>query len=71
MAVLKSDKAMEYANYAEHCLEMVPLIKYQESRTILREMAAEWFKLSNQTADEDAALGAHATEPAKATKAGS
>ncbi len=50
MPISKSDKAAEYANYAEHCLQMVPLIKFQESRAILREMAAEWLMLAAASA---------------------
>jgi hypothetical protein len=46
----KSDKAMEYANYARHCLKIVDKIPDQESRMIHREMAAEWFKLADQAA---------------------
>ena len=46
MPTTKSDKAMEYANYAQHCLKVVNQISDQESRMIHREMAAEWFKLA-------------------------
>ena len=47
MARLKNDKHKEYARYAEHCLQMVPLAPTQEYRVIQREMAAEWIKLAD------------------------
>jgi hypothetical protein len=47
MAVPKIDKHKEYASYAEHCLEMVPVAPSQEYRAIQREMAAEWLKLAD------------------------
>ena len=57
MATPTNDKHNEYAHYAEHCLQMVPLAPNQEYRAIQREMAAEWIKLA------DAIL-----QPPKATK---
>jgi hypothetical protein len=51
----KSDKAVEYANYGQHCLQVVGVLPDQDSRMIHREMAAEWFKLADQAAREDAA----------------
>jgi hypothetical protein len=45
-----SDKAMEYSDYARHCLKIVMKIPDQASRVIHREMAAEWFKLADQAA---------------------
>jgi hypothetical protein len=47
MAIFKSDKHKEYVRYAEHCLEMIGTTKDQESRSINREMAAEWLKLAD------------------------
>jgi hypothetical protein len=47
MPVLKNNKNKEYARYAAHCLNMVAAAKDQESRSIQREMAAEWFKLAD------------------------
>jgi hypothetical protein len=44
----KSDTAMQYAIYAQHCLMSVLNIPDQASRMIHREMAAEWFKLADQ-----------------------
>jgi len=40
-------KRKEYARYAAHCLQMVTAAKEQESRSIQREMAAEWLKLAS------------------------
>jgi hypothetical protein len=42
-----NEKRKEYARYAAHCLQMVAAAKEQESRSIQREMAAEWLKLAN------------------------
>ena len=51
MAILKNDKHKEYTRFAAHCLEMVTVTRDQESRSIQREMAAEWLQLA------DAVLG--------------
>jgi hypothetical protein len=56
VATSRADKAMEYANYAMHCLEVVGQIRDRDSRVIHREMAAEWFKLADQAAGEHAPL---------------
>jgi hypothetical protein len=42
-----NEKRKEYARYAAHCLQMVAAAKEQESRSIQREMAAEWLKLAS------------------------
>jgi hypothetical protein len=47
MAILKNDKHKEYTRFATHCLEMVTITRDQESRSIQREMAAEWLKLAD------------------------
>jgi len=47
MALPKNDKHKEYARYAEHCLQMVPMAPDQEYRSIQREMAVEWLKLAD------------------------
>ncbi len=36
----------EYVDYAEHCLKLAKESTDRESRVILREMAAEWLRLS-------------------------
>ena len=47
MKTPKSDKHKEYAHYAEHCLQMMPVAPNQEYRAIQREMAAEWIRLAD------------------------
>jgi hypothetical protein len=42
-----NEKRKEYARYAAHCLQMVAASTERESRSIQREMAAEWLKLAN------------------------
>jgi len=46
MAIPKDDKRKEYARYALYCLNMVAAVADQDSRSIQREMAAEWLKLA-------------------------
>ena len=45
MTIVKNGKHKEYKRFAAHCLEMVTIARDQESRSIQREMAAEWLKL--------------------------
>jgi hypothetical protein len=47
MAIPRNDKRKEYARYAAHCLNMVTAAKDQDSRSIQREMAAEWLRLAD------------------------
>jgi hypothetical protein len=47
MAAKKLGKRGEYLRYAAHCLELVRIATSRKSRTIQREMAAEWFKLAD------------------------
>jgi hypothetical protein len=47
MAIPKDSKHKEYARYAQHCLNMLTMAKDQNSRTIQREMAAEWLRLAD------------------------
>jgi DNA primase len=61
MAASKSDKAVEYANYAKHCLQVVKELSDQDSRMIHRQMAAEWFKLADEAAHEGTALSSQAS----------
>jgi hypothetical protein len=44
----KTDKHEEYVRYAEHCLAMAKLAPDQASRSIQREMAAEWLRLAEK-----------------------
>jgi hypothetical protein len=43
----ENDKFKDYVRYAEHCLNMVAAPTEQESRSIQREMAAEWLRLAD------------------------
>jgi hypothetical protein len=45
--VPKNDKFKDYARYAEHCLNMMTVTTDQESRSIRRDMAAEWLRLAD------------------------
>jgi hypothetical protein len=47
MAIANKDKDKNYVRYAMKCLEMVAVAPDQESRSIQREMAAEWLNLAN------------------------
>jgi hypothetical protein len=47
MAIPKYDKHKEYKRYAEHCLNVATAAEDQDSRTIQREMAAEWLRLAD------------------------
>jgi hypothetical protein len=47
MTMPKNDKYKDYARYAEHCLNMVAATTDQKSRSIQREMAAEWPRLAD------------------------
>jgi hypothetical protein len=60
---------MEYQNYATHCLRTAGLLPDQKDRIIHREMSAEWFKLADQAAREDARPSAQATSLKKADHA--
>ena len=47
MAISKDEKYKEYARYAVHCLNTLTITKDKESRTIKRQMAAEWMRLAD------------------------
>ena len=47
MRAPKNDKFKDYTRYAEHCLNMVAETTDQESRSIRRDMAAEWLRLAD------------------------
>ena len=47
MAIPKREKHKENACYAAHCLNILTIIKDPASRTIQREMAAEWIRLAD------------------------
>jgi hypothetical protein len=68
MPISQPDKAMEYQNYAAHCLRTAGLLSDQKDRIIHREMAAEWFKLADQAARKGEPRSAQVTVPAKAKR---
>ena len=47
MAILKNNTHKEYTRFARECLEMVAVTTDQKSRSIQREMAAEWLRLAD------------------------
>jgi hypothetical protein len=47
VAIPENDKSKDYAHYAAHCLCMVTVASDRDSRTIQREMAAEWIRLAD------------------------
>jgi hypothetical protein len=47
MTMPKNNKYKDYARYAERCLNIVTATTDQESRSIQREMAAEWQRLAD------------------------
>jgi hypothetical protein len=46
MADQSIDKREQYVDYATYCLQLAKVTTDQESRAILKEMAAEWLKLA-------------------------
>ncbi|HEY8669329.1 MAG TPA: hypothetical protein VIL63_00675 [Terriglobales bacterium] len=46
------DKKHEYGEYAEHCLHTLRMMPSQKSRTLQREMAAEWLRLADSLLSE-------------------
>ena len=46
-SVPKHDTYKDYVRYAEHCLNMVAATTDQESRSVRRDMAAEWLRLAD------------------------
>jgi hypothetical protein len=65
VAASKADKAMEYVDYAKHCLKAARQFPDRETRIVFREMAAEWTALAGEAATQDLALRAQASRPAK------
>jgi hypothetical protein len=51
MAERSIEDRERYVGYANHCLQLAKAATDQESRTILREMAAEWLKLAEDPHD--------------------
>jgi hypothetical protein len=55
VALSKADKAIEYVNYAKHCVKVARIMADRESRMAMREMAGEWMKLASQSAIDNEA----------------
>jgi hypothetical protein len=51
MAERSIDDRERYVGYANYCLHLAKVATVPESRTILKEMAAEWLKLAETPAD--------------------
>jgi hypothetical protein len=51
MAERSIEDRERYVGYANHCLQLAKAATDQESRAILKEMAAEWLKLAEKPAD--------------------
>jgi hypothetical protein len=49
----KSAKCEEHVGYANHCLILASATTDDETRTVLRKMAAEWLKLAEGALDND------------------
>jgi hypothetical protein len=47
MAISTNEKHKDYAHYAAHCLYLMSAATDPDSRSIQREMAAEWLKLAD------------------------
>jgi hypothetical protein len=46
-----NNKLRVYSRYAAHCLHMVTVTRDEESRSLFREMAAEWVQLADALLD--------------------
>jgi hypothetical protein len=51
MAERSIEDRERYVGFATHCLQLAKLATDQESRTIFKEMAAEWLKLAEKPVD--------------------
>jgi hypothetical protein len=51
MAERSIDDRERYVGFATHCLQLAKVATDQESRAILKEMAAEWLKLAEAPVD--------------------
>jgi hypothetical protein len=67
MGKSQADKAMEYADFARHCLKIAPSLSDREDRVTHREMAAEWIKLAGDVADQNTAPSSANDQKAKRT----
>jgi hypothetical protein len=53
MADRSIDKREQYVDFATHCLQLAKAAGDSQSRTILREMAAEWLKLAEAAGESN------------------
>ncbi|MGO8913789.1 MAG: hypothetical protein ACLQDM_31320 [Bradyrhizobium sp.] len=49
------DKREQYVAFATHCLQLAKVAADRQSRTVLREMAAEWLKLAEEAGEANGA----------------
>jgi hypothetical protein len=47
------DRRERYVDYANCCLQLAKVVLDNKSRAMLREMASEWLKLSEQSYERD------------------
>jgi hypothetical protein len=47
VTIPKNEKHKEYSRYAAHCLQRASAASDPETRTIEREMTAEWLRLAD------------------------
>ena len=52
-----SAKCEQYVGYANHCLILASTTNDDESRVLLRQMAAEWLELAEGALNKQAARG--------------
>jgi hypothetical protein len=53
MADQSIDKREQYVAFATQCLQLPKVAGDNQSRTVLREMAAEWLKLAEVTSESN------------------
>jgi hypothetical protein len=53
MAEQLIDKRERYVGYATNCLQLAKVIFDSQSRVLLKEMASEWLKLTEEASDRD------------------
>ena len=55
MADQSIDKREQYVAFATHCLQLAKVAGDSQSRTVLREMAAEWLNLAEAASEANGA----------------
>ena len=55
MADRSIDTRERYVAFATHCLQLTKVAADNQSRIVLREMAAEWLKLAEVAGESDGA----------------